>query len=345
MLSTLKNSASDEDLSEFFNGDVFSDDEYEYESDQAVESEDGAEAEADVEAEADAEEVKTIEINPTSADVSDDLGACHISSALVDQRRGRGRGRCRGLAEDHRGSSPRMINNWFTNIGSTMGLNHRPSVKKVAYIFKNGGDRMKCDLTVNDETEFGKTNFDIQIKRNSIDTFRFSLGSGETFSFNPQYTKWILNDYEPHMWREVGIHVYVMFDKDWSCLSHMRAKAVINACLEIWNEIKKEVYITFCEIVLEREYSDERPVPDDLKTQINRAMWCESVKEPFTVGFKAFRGWYQSRLLKLFEEEEKIKALDDDKQDELFHHMYDFCGLYTMNNRSNNVLTNVAGIA
>lgn len=313
-----------------------SDEEYEYESEDA----------------ANPEEVK---VNDTRTTVSNNywssLGVGNALNPLPQRTQNRvnvtqpavhtnltvpGRGRGRGQT--------RVISDWFTNVGSMMGIQKKPTQKfkpkkSVAYIFKSDEDIMKCNLTVDGITHHEQSNFDVQMKLNSVDFVKFSLGSGQTFSLSPHFAKWIINDYEPHMWREVGIHVYVMFGNEWSAISLLKAKTVIEQCLKIWKKIKKEVYITFCEIVLEKEYSDDDPVPDSIATQIDRAMWSNNVKEPYQSGFMAFRGWYESKLLRVFDENKILKEMKKEQKDKLFHHMFNFCGLYTMHNRIGGVAT------
>lgn len=254
-----------------------------------------------------------------------------------------GRGRGRGQT--------RVITEWFTNVGSIMGVQRnrtltlKPTKKVSAFIFQSTKDIMKCTLTIDGVTHYELNNSDVQMKLISADFVKFSIGSGQIFSLSSNFAKWIINDYEPHMWREVGIHIYLMFGNDWSCLPLFKAKAVIEQCLGIWKNIKKEVYTSFCEIVLEREYTDDKPVPDSIKTQINRAMWKSCVKDPYQSGFAAFRGWYESKLLKQFNEKKSLKEMKKEQKDDLFHHMFNFCGLYTMHNRVDGVVNHVSGIA
>ena len=303
-----------------------SDEEYEYESE-----------ESDVEdVKVDEEDTKVPESVATN--YWNRLGEGHVLNPLTQRVNNRVRVTEPAVTNVNgvdRGNT-RVISDWFTNVGTMMGVHKdptptfKPKKKSSAYIFQNSKDMMKCDLTVGTTTHHEQSNHEVHMKLHPIDNVKFSLGSGQTLSLSPHYAKWIINDYEPHMWREVGIHIYVMFGNDWSYLSLFKAKGLIEECLSIWKKIKKEVYTTFCEIVLEREFTDVKPVPDSIKTQIDRAMWHGNVKEPYLIGFKAFQNWYESKLIKLVEK----KKNDKEKQYELFHHMFNFCGLYTMHNRA-----------
>ena len=317
--------SDDEDIITLFRD---SDEEYEYESEEV-------------------EEIKINDVNAPPNDYWRTLGSGNVLNPLPQRTKNRVHV-TQSAIPTHSHGQTRVISNWFTNVGSMMGIQrkHTPKKKKsVAYIFRNEKDKMLCDITLNGITDQEQSNFDIQMKLNSVDFVNFSLGSGETFSLSQHFAKWIINDYEPHMWREVGIHIYLMFGNDWSCLPLFKAKAVIEQCLTIWKKIKKDVYIAFCEIVLEREYSDVDPVPDSITTQIDRAMWFDSVKKPYQSGFMAFRGWYESKLLKLFEEKKSLKEMKKEQKDQLFHHMFNFCGLYTMHNRVDGVVNHVPGMA
>lgn len=263
-----------------------------------------------------------------------------VHTNMTSHGHGRGRGQTR------------VISDWFSNVGRMMGIqkkySFKPKKKVSAYIFKNKKDMMKCDLTIDDITHQEQNNFDVQMKLDSVDYIQFSLGNGQNLSLSQHFAKWIINDYEPHMWREVGIHIYIMFGNEWNCISLQNAKVMIEQCLTIWKKIKKDVYIAFCEIVLEKEYSDDDHIPDNITTQIDRAMWSNNVIDLYQSKFITFRDWYKSKLLKLFDEKKSLKEMkkeQKEQKDKLFHHMFNFCGLYTMHNRADGVVNHVPGMA
>ena len=290
---------------------VVSDEEYVYESDTD-------------------EDVKVAEVNPARVNHSINPFSHPDSSTNIG-------GRTRG--------NPRVISDWFTNMGSMMGLKKKTLVykpkKSFAFIIESNYDMMKCNITINGLTHFEQSNHDVQMKLMNIDFTKFSLGNGQICTISTPFSKWIINDYEPHMWREVGIYIYTMFGGKWDYITVFKAKSIIEQCLKIWKKIQKEVYISFCEIVIERKFTDEKPVPDNMKNQIDRAMWKDAVKEEYKSGFLAFQDWYKSKLIELigFEKDSKV-----DKET-LFHHMLNFCGMYTMNKSSSGIVTNIPGLA
>jgi hypothetical protein len=238
----------------------------------------------------------------------------------------------------------RVISDYFTNIDTFFSRNsYSPPKKKIiSYIFKNNSHSQKCDLTIDDITYQNETSIDVQMKLNSIDKMKFSLGDGQTFSLSKSFSKWIMNDYEPYMWREVGIHIYITFGNEWKNFNLLKAKAVIDQCIEIWKNIKEKVYINFCEIVIEKEYTDMDPVPEKLKNQINKAMWLDTVIEPYQAGFKVFKDWYISFIIDFFNTKKSLKNMDIDHRTNLFKHMVNFCGLYTMHNRIHSSMAHIA---
>lgn len=319
---------SDDEISNSFQ---YSDEEYEYQSDDDCVVDD---------TKIDDEDNQVTHVNPLLNNYFDRLGIGNTPNKHVDTNSVQVTQSSTNVKDyESKHSKTRVISDWFSNMSSTIGVQKtptptfKPRKKLSSYIFQSNEDMMKSNLTVDGLTHFEQTNFDIQMKLNSVDFVKFSLGSGVVLSLSTHYAKWIINDYEPHMWREVGIHIYTMFGNDWNNISLFKAKAVIDQCLALWREIKKEIYIIFCEIVLEKEYTDENPVPDNIKTQINRAMWNGSVKKPYRAGFLVFQSWYESKLIKLFAENKKLKEMKKENNDIIYHHMLNFCGLYTMHNR------------
>lgn len=223
-------------------------------------------------------------------------------------------------------SKKRLIPDWFSNITNSIDY-QKYKKKSIAYVFNNKMDITKCDLTVDGITHQNLDERYIKSKLSDYDSINFSLGNGQTFSLSSHFAEWIIDNFNPNMWREVGIHVYIMFGNEWSSNSHYKASNMINQCLALWKIIKKDVYISFCNIVLDLEYDDIDDIPESIIYQINRVMWSNSIKDIYQNKFDIFWKWYHSKLI---EEFNKKKSYTKDQKNQFFHHMFNFCGFYTM---------------
>lgn len=235
----------------------------------------------------------------------------------------------------------RVITDFFSNIGhsvsnrveNAMGLLRREPPKKDAYIFQNKVDFMTSDLTIGDETHYGMNNTQIQVLLNDkVKNIHFSLGNGQVIKLDG-FSNWIIEDYEAHMWREIGCYIYTMFGGAWEISNIYKAKNMIELSLQTWKKIQKKVYFSFGEIVLEREYSDEKPMSKKLKEQINRVLWRDQmVSDDFAAGYAVFKDSYRSKIMKIADELKKENKLRGIDRDDFYHHMVNFCGIYTMHN-------------
>lgn len=249
-----------------------------------------------------------------------------------------------GAGRGRRGApgQTRVITDFFSNVGhsvsnrvgNAMGLWRRAPPKKDAYIFQNKDDFMTSDLTIGDVTHRGVDNIQIQVLLDDkVKNVHFSLGNGQVIKL-AGFCNWILEDYEAHMWREIGCYIYTMFGGAWEMSNVYKAKNMIELAIQTWKDIQKEVYFSFGEIVLEREYSDEKPMSGKLKEQINRVLWRDQmVSDDFAAGYAVFKDAYRSKIMKIADELKKEKKLRGIDRDDFYHHMVNFCGIYTMHNR------------